>query len=228
MYIWVILATFLAMLASYTLAVRPDMRSITVEPVAEAALGKILVQHKAAKNYVRYHKTPYTAETNKVEYQVGVIDKAELEKEAPYGFILGDEYESQIFCMDATYSVAYAHDATNNPCDSYENRRMVITYGPIPTRWLSMSSGLKQPNHDMMNAMRSIVNVGEKFGYMAPVDAADVAVSEDNPSGSDMRLVDRDGVSTNFVPKAIVDDPNFRSVCDLGSDTGCLIYMNNI
>ena len=228
MYIWVILATFLAMLASYTLAVRPDMRSVTVEPVAEAVLGKIVVQHKSAKNYVKYHKPPFTSHPKKVAYQVGVIDKAELEKETPYGFILSDDYTSKIFCMNTAFSYAYPHDASNNPCDVVENKRMLITYGPSPSRWMSLSSGLQRPNLDLMNAMRSIVNVGEKLGYIIPADASEVSVSEDNPSGSDVKLIDRDGVRINFVPKAIVDDPDFKSVCDLIKNWGCLIYMNNI
>ena len=228
MYIWVILATFLAMLASYTLAVRPDMRSVTVEPVAEAVLGPIIVQHKAAKKYVKYRKFPYSVDRKKVEYMVGIVDKGKIEEEAPHGFILGDEYVSQIFCMDPTFSTAYAHNASSNPCDVIENRRMLITYGPIPSRWMSLSSGMPRPNLDLMNAMRSIVNVGERLGYIAPANAADISVSEDNPSGSDMRLVDRDGVRTNFVPKAIVNDPNFKAKCDLSKNWGCLVYMSNI
>ncbi|MBE6452027.1 MAG: hypothetical protein E7012_00860 [Alphaproteobacteria bacterium] len=228
MYIWVILATFLAMLASYSLAIRPDMRSITVEPVAEAVLGKIIVQHEAAKSYVKYKKFPYSADKKKVEYQVGVVSEDDLKKELPFGFIMNNDYVSQIFCMDPTFSEAYSHNPTNNPCDLITNRRLLITYGPIPPRWMSLSAEMQRPNLDLMNAMRSIVNVGEKFGYMALADAEGIANTEDNPSGSNVRLVDRDGVRVNFVPKAIVNDVTFKSKCDLSSNKICMIYVSNI
>ena len=53
MYIWVLLATFIAILYSFNLPTRSDMREIYVEPQAEAIVSKMLLQHRAAENYAR-------------------------------------------------------------------------------------------------------------------------------------------------------------------------------
>ena len=52
MYLWVILATFIVALASFNLSVRPDMRQLYVEPQAEAAVTRIMLQHQGAAKYV--------------------------------------------------------------------------------------------------------------------------------------------------------------------------------
>ena len=52
MYIWVVLATFLAMLASYTLSMRADIRKVAVEPMAEAEIAKLVSKHRAAGRYI--------------------------------------------------------------------------------------------------------------------------------------------------------------------------------
>ena len=44
MYIWVLLATFIAILYSFNLPTRSDMREIYVEPQAEAIVSKMLLQ----------------------------------------------------------------------------------------------------------------------------------------------------------------------------------------
>ena len=52
MYIWVILATFIAILYSFSLAPREDMRELYVAPRAEATISKLVIQHKAGMNWV--------------------------------------------------------------------------------------------------------------------------------------------------------------------------------
>ena len=59
MYIWVVLATFLAAIASYALAPRSDYREITVEPLAEAHIARIAKRHQFAKTYIRIRQ-PFT------------------------------------------------------------------------------------------------------------------------------------------------------------------------
>lgn len=221
MYIWVILATFLAMLASYSLSIRPDMRAITVEPLAGAVLGKMIVQHRAAVNYVKYHKYPYTTDKYKVEYLPGVIDDADLLKEMPYGYELSGDYISKIFCMNENMTESYAFSGgDNSPCDVRENRRMLVTFGPIPQRWRNLNSVDVRPNADFMNAMRSMVNAGEYLGYMAPADG-------ESSSGSGVRLIDRDGTYGVFLPEAVVKDIDFKDMCDLDQNV-CLVYMSSI
>lgn len=228
MYLWVILATFLAVLASYTLSVRPDMRAVTVEPVAEATLGKFLAQHKAALKYIKYQKPPYTSgfqsgDKKSVNFTAAVIDEDELQNEMAYGFYLSGEYTSQIFCMTPDMKSALA---VTDPCNDASARRMVVTYGPIPQRWLNTRANYDQPNSDFMAAMRKMVNGGEYCGYIAPV--RDIDGDGNNPSDSAVRLADRSGTAGIFVPQAIVDDADFKSVCDLADNKVCLVYMSSI
>ena len=51
---------------------------------------------------------------------------------------------------------------------------------------------------------------------------------ESNPSGSDVRIMDRNGSFGNFVPTAILSDPIFASMCDLSKGWVCMIYMSSI
>ena len=228
MYIWVILATFLAILASYTLSVRPDMRELSVARMAEAALGRLVVQHEAALNYVKYNKYPYSASRDKVDYAPGIISDGDLLVEMPYGHSLDGQYTSKIFCMNQDMTVAFGNAGAENPCDVTDNRKMVVTYGPIPTRWLSLSSAMERPNTDFLNALWNMVSSGEEFGYMLPALASDVHVSVENPSASNVQLATRPGAELVFVPKAVVEDADFKSVCDLEENFVCLVYMSGI
>ena len=230
MYIWVLLATFLAMLASYSLSVRPDMRDLTVVPAAEAELGKMLIQHKAARNYIKYHKAPYATSGSYVDFTPGVISETDLEAELPFGYMLSGDYVSQIFCTNADRSMALEDAGGGNPCDDVQNRRMLVTYGPIPTRWVNLSAGFQRPTSDYMNAMRNMANAGQAVGYMAPADiiAGNEEEEEDNTSGSNVRLMDKSGNFGLFVPTAILNDPTFASMCDLSKDWICMVYMSNI
>lgn len=228
MYIWVILATFLAILASYTLSVRPDMRELSVARIAEAALGRIIVQHDAAISYIKYCKYPYSGERNKVDYAPGIIDEENLLAELPYGYVLDENYTSQIFCMNEDLTVAYEMTGGVNPCDDKNGRRMVVTYGPIPSRWMSLSGAMERPNTDFLNAMWNMVSAGEQFGYMIPALASDVHVSQENPSASNVQIAARAGTEPVFVPKAVVEDPLFKSVCNLDENLGCMVYMSGI
>ena len=229
MYIWVILATFLAILASYSLSVRPDMRELSIARVAEASLGKMLVQHEAALNYVRYHKHPYTSSHNQVEYLPGVISDDDLLSEMPYGYVLDGLYVSQIFCMNEDMTVAYdGGGGTTNPCDDNDGRKMVVTYGPIPAKWMSLSSVMERPNADFLNALWNTAASRDDFGYMIPAPASDVQASLENPSASDVKLVSRSEENAVFVPKAVVQDENFKSICNLAENHICLVYMTGI
>ena len=228
MYIWVILATFLAILASYTLSVRPDMRELSVARVAEAALGRLVVQHEAALNYVKYHKYPYSTNGDHVDYAPGVVGDADLLAEMPYGYNLDGQYTSKIFCMDQNMTVAYEYSGADNPCDVTDNRKMVVTYGPIPTRWMSLSSEMERPNTDFLNALWNMVSSGENFGYMIPALASDVHTSSQNPSASDVQLATRAGAEKIFVPRAVLEDTDFKSVCNLEENFVCLVYMSGI
>ena len=52
MYVWVLLATFIAMLYAFNLSTREDMRSLYTVPQAESVVAKIVTQHRAARQYM--------------------------------------------------------------------------------------------------------------------------------------------------------------------------------
>lgn len=53
MYIWVLLATFITVLFSFNLSVRPDMKELYVDSQAATVASKLYVQHKAAEEYYK-------------------------------------------------------------------------------------------------------------------------------------------------------------------------------
>lgn len=227
MYIWVVLATFLAMLASYVLSPRSDIREVTVEPLAEAQLAKIITKHQAAQKYARYRKRPYTSSSDPelVEYKTGVLSVADVIPYLPHGYVHDANFESQIFCMNENMTVSYSKGGGFDPCSVVANTKMAVTYGAIPLRWLNQGTNLEEPTTDFMNAMRSIVEGGTEFGYTAPVMAGTSTVK--NISNSNVRIIDRDR-DDMYVPKAIVNDPNYKRVCDVSKGWICLVYITRI
>ena len=229
MYIWVILATFLAMLASYSLSVRPDMREVSVVPMAEAALGKIVSMHRAAKNYVKHHKRPFcgqdeSGENIKICYDgwntsSNIDISYALDGYKTYGVVLDDAYTSKIYCMTPSLDTI----TTSCDCEAEGCRRMVVTFGKIPSRWLNLDAETPRPTGDFTNAMRNMVNAGEQFGYMALASEEEIEDTENNPSGSEVRLMDRKGSGGMFIPKAVLDDHDFDEMC---GDMDCIVYMN--
>lgn len=232
MYIWVVLATFLAMLASYSLSIRSDMREVTIEPIAEAALGMFISQHEGAYQYVKYKKYPYTAGRKIVNYTPGVIAENDIINEMPKGYNLNGSYTSQIFCMNPAMTEAYSNQAA---CNDKKNQKMLITYGPVPFKWANLYDYRQLPNKDFMSAMRRIVNAGENLGYTAPAETDDISECQANPnpspentSCSSVKLMGRKGGMMVFIPEAVLNDGIFKSICDPSGQVSCLVYMTSI
>ena len=235
MYVWVILATFLAMLASYALSVRPDMRELTVAPMAEAALGELMVQHRALKNYVYYLRCPFVdgcdEDYRTVGFDAGVVDLTDLEEEAPLNYTLSGQYTSQIFCLAPGLNAHATTSDGGNPCNIDGGVRYMITYGSIPEKWVNLGTDLERPNLDLMNAMRNMTSSASMLGYTAPAEATEVADADLNPTASTVRLMSKDGSYgpfDNFVPKIITEDGNFMDKCNLAEGKVCLVYMGRL
>lgn len=226
MYVWVILATFLAMLASYTLAPRADMRRITVETLAEAELAKFTAQHHAAYTYVRLHKPPFSGDKKLNNYSPGVVADNTLRNYLPFGYVLSGLYTSQIFCMDDTMSNEIG-SGPQGPCNVPGSRKVMVTYGPIPERWVNLSTDPEEPNMDFMNAIRHTGNAGEIVGYTR-FDSSAVTDPIFNLSGSKVRVFDGRGIYDSFVPKAVLKNGTYKSVCDLDSNKVCLVSVAGI
>lgn len=220
MYIWVVLATFLAILASYTLSPREDVRKLTVEPLAEVYIAKMVTQHQAALSYVKYQKKPYTT-SNQNEFAPIALNKDHLQSYFPVGHSYTREFYSKIYCMDETAENAFPASAA---CREKKNKKAVVTFAPIPLRWLNTHVDPERPNVDFLNAMKNTVHGGIIFGYIAKTEDT---TSVKNISHSPVLLINRDN-EENYIYKAIADDSDFREMCNVDEGNICLVYQSDI
>ena len=171
MYLWVILATFLVALYSFNLSHRADIRSIEVEPLARAVLSKIIIKQQAADYYVRDHTPPKATIQNPdgssvladyVTYSPGVITQEELQSGSgasyfPYGYKDDSSITAEIYCLDK------ADPNLERPCSDENAVRYLVTYMPVPQKWLNIKTGL--PNNELTVAMKEMLNYNTGFGY---------------------------------------------------------------
>ncbi len=217
MYIWVILATFIAILYGFNLSVRPDMRQIYVEPQAEAAVSKLVLQHKAAEKFIQ------NKIDNKIGYNSGLIQSSQFEGYLPYGFDTDNlVYTTVMYCLDKTSNQL---SQPIGDCNTENSANYLMTYGCVPQRWKSIKGG--RPSNDLIHAMRTITGLGSNFGYTQKI-AAD---AEKNDLGTEL------GINTGnnqwlSVPQYIISqngalgDKSFASQCGLEGSCGyCMVYM---
>lgn len=224
MYIWVILATFIAILYGFNLSVRPDMRQIYVEPQAEAAVSKIVLQHQAAEKYVS------SLAAQNIAFTKGKIEVQTFEDFMTFGFTPSyDEdgqtpYVTAMYCLDKN-SPQYSQEVVQ--CDDPNAINFLITYGCVPQRWKSIQGG--RPSNDLINAMRTVMGRGSNFGYTQFIEAD----AEKNDFGTEM------GINTGnkqwlSIPQYIISqtgnlgDESFARLCGQnGTCEYCMAYMTS-
>ena len=256
MYIWVILAPFIAILYSFNLATRSDMREIYVEPQAEAIVSKILLQHRAAENYARDlgYTSYYPGEVdfnllcqkNYLPYGLEGCDPADVSK-----IQRRQEIHSRIYCLDKTSS-AYSNTVSGCPgspsCCSQSNAyNYVVTYACVPPKWRNIKTG--KPNNDLLNALKNTVGFGVNIGYADFEEKTFLRVYDESTNGSvqdkyTMRLVGREtewiGIPEYVVNDTDGGDESFNRMCveALKDDEGnivdpkvcsyCMVYITPI
>lgn len=229
MYLWMILATFMAILASFGLSYRADMREITISPKAETVVARIVQKQKAAIKYV-YDNSPPEKGMLRPAYVQGRIDDDDLTGYLPYGFNDDGKFISYIYCIDSR-SENTGFDTPSAGCGEDYTISYLITYGCVPERWRLLSTG--GPNMDLLTVMRKYMDYGNNFGY---------AEISDNPPADDlnttMRIVGKEGTGTQ-IPQYIIDanlgEDSFKVVCatkkewdpDVEEESCpyCLVYM---
>ena len=208
MYIWVVLATFLALLYSFNLSIRGDERRLAIEPLAEAEVSRFAIHHRMGQQYINVHSpknnsNPYGVDGEKITYDKGVLNyETTLKDYAPAGFQLKpydtstkDGYQTEIYCaVDDDWGKS-APD-----CTAEGVIRFLVTYGPIPERWLNRNSDT--PNNDFLNALQNIFEIDNTIGY---------ATEAQNSSRYKMHLV--------------VDTGGFSKICGCSSCRRCLVYF---
>ena len=106
MYIWMMLAAFIVMLAAFNLSPRSDLHSQQQTPLAEAAITKFLVQHDAAIRYAK--KTLALKHDNPSAYaglSEGAISGCNEENNGDLcGFLpVGFKYEENLYYSKVYY-----------------------------------------------------------------------------------------------------------------------------
>lgn len=174
MYIWVVLTTFLALIAAYVLPVRPDTQEVLTVPVAQARIMQMLVRQEAAKQYMKEQEYPYfsTESERKVNYATGELND-ELVAYLPHGFVDNDDdYVTALYCMNEGMSEITTGTEGCRKTDVLKRKRMLLTYGKIPEKWALMSNISEDgtdykimPSPDLMQAFRNHFGNRNMVGY---------------------------------------------------------------
>lgn len=237
MYLWVILTTFLAMIAAYYLPVRADTEEKLTVPVAQAQLIQMVAKQKAAMQYMVEHSYPYycapgfDCATNSnarriVNFTSGSIAAAfadgSMATYMPKGFINNPNYTTRLYCMKLNHSnntYSNSSDCNRNADDeTTTTERALVTYGPIPERWQTLvtegETTYVRPSPDLMNAMRQQFTKQEIAGY----------VYDD---GNNLIIVNFE-YTTFVVPSPMRTDGNgLKSCVDNPNNHGtCLVYLS--
>ena len=205
MYIWVVLATFLAMLYSFNLSVRGDERRLIVEPLAEAEISRFALHHRLGQEYVKYCSAPPANSPYALDYS-NLTSYAPVGFEVkPYDATANEGYKTEIYCLKGNWS---AQVGCNEPGAIW----FLVTFGPIPTRWLNRNSDT--PNNDFLNALQNIYGVDGTVGY---------AVKE---QGNKLQLRKRGGDAWDL-PSVLLTNANggFAQICGCDTCRRCLVYF---
>lgn len=246
MYIWVLLATFMAILYSYNLSPRADIRELEIEPVAKALISKLVIKQQAAGRYMRGNTPPFASSTDaegnvtkseNITYTSGILTQAELNPSEgvtflPYGFKDDGSVKTEIYCLRKD------NQAVAMDCSDDDAIRYLVAYTVIPQRWLNVKTGL--PNNDFNNAMKQIIGYDSSFGYPSckeyeedPITSMKVCkkfVIRGREGLTHTGLGD-DGVTVvenviNMeIPEYVAKHGGFASDCGTNSNHLCLIYI---
>ena len=181
MYLWVVLATFLAALAAYVLPLRGDMTSVVDTPVAQAMMMKMVVKHKAGLEYMKRNAWPYACpggavsqdqckNNSMVSYNSGVIADNALDPYMPFGFTNDANYIDEIRCLHVTVNNGVPNYQAASNCNAgtvdTPVLRALLTYGPIPERWLTVDGNVVKPSGDLLTAMHKHFGGNQMAGYV--------------------------------------------------------------
>lgn len=237
MYLWLIIATFIAALAAMGTSLRPDMKSLYVEPQAQNVITKIYTQHRAAMKFVQAR----IADDNGLPtFQPGTISADDLRGYLPYGFRADSgtsHFTTNVYCLDKNsqgHSAVPAECSTgpdpDNPiapavancCAATGRIAYLVTFGQVPSKWQDIRTG--KPSGVLLDAMKDTLGYINGFGYV-------VNKNRDNPEMGDNNKFDTLhtnygilGQGTHFyysIPTFIENDGGFRDC----RDNYCLIYI---
>ncbi|MBQ8677312.1 MAG: hypothetical protein IJ529_02445 [Alphaproteobacteria bacterium] len=252
MYLWLIIATFIAALAAMGTSLRTDMRELYVEPQAQNVVTKLYTQHRAALKYVIAKRN--TGENGAAAYEDGNLSPASLNGYLPYGFNAGGgmaQFTTKIYCLDRNSSnhanpppACYSMDPsdpsssikTGNCCSVPGSIVYVVTFGAIPGKWQNIRTG--KPNKELLGAMKDTLGYINGFGYVeskehvytGPTTVTEGGQTTNYPCGKYNILCTDYGIAGQgthpytALPQAVISDGDFASCLT----NYCLVYMSSM
>lgn len=221
MYIWVVLATFLAMIAAYVLPIRQDTQDILTVPVAQAKIMQLAAAQRAGLEYMKERGWPYfgNISTRPVDYVTGEITADDLEPYLPVGFIPNEDYVTALYCMNVEETIVKTGADSCQKDENGKTNRVLITYGAIPEPWRTYvkvgDDYVVRPSPDLMQGLRNHVGSKEKVGYT-------------QTEGSDVYIMTYENEKIQ-IPQPVVADAGIirYTISDCVADYGtCLAYMS--
>lgn len=238
MYLWLIIATFIAALVAMGTSLRPDMKTLYVEPQAQNVITKIYTQHRAAIKYVHAR---IVEQSGASKFEPGKINANQMRGYLPYGFKPESgqsRFTTKVFCLDrnspghsAVPSACGTGPDPDNPvppavsncCAAPGEITYLVTFGQVPSKWQDIKTG--KPSGALLGAMKDTLGYINGFGYV-------VSKTRDNPEMGENNKYDTLGTSYGIlgqgsryyysIPTYIEKDSDFKSCLN----NYCLIYMS--
>jgi len=245
MYLWMVLAAFLATLAAYILPLRHDMDKVLDNPIAEAMLMKMKVKHHTVEKMMEdyscegsqkenfhsgedncYNEAYYRATDNDDEFKDSSGTGIVINNYIPFGFNLSDSYHSRIKCFcytpgedgaDGSLEQIGCNDKQNCSAPEQYIKHGLLTYGLVPQHWLMQSPNGWTPSADLLAAFRKNFSSGIAVGTI--VKNEDNSYSIQNYSETESRLYP--------IPNALVGDWKDDADCDDDNNV-CFGYLTGI
>lgn len=162
MYVWMVLAVFMAAIFSFNIAPRDDMHQVTQIPAAEGVAAKMMTLHNSSM--VMLSKDP-SYSGGAVGYNAHTITSLELNNYLPIGYCFNagcatdiqTQFTAKIVCLDDTnFTTAVA-------CNAGNAANFLVTWGDVPRKWMLLQNG--KPQEILIQAMGSVSDNDENFGY---------------------------------------------------------------
>lgn len=223
-----VIAVFIVMLASFNLAPRADFKTQQQKPLAEAAITKFLVQHRAAVRCTTENLIKVTDKgdgddsaadavpTQKGENKISGCNSSKegnLCNYLPIGYKFNEnEFYSKLYCLNENvYSQGTGNTRTLTKVAGLEPARCrnidytvryVITFGRIPERWKNVSTN--KILGDFFTALHNQIPAGASCGIVEPKQTAENYYKEISKDSNNVDIIfDHNPLNSEYVIEGV-------------------------
>lgn len=232
MYMWLVLSTFLAILAGYSVPMRADAPEKFNVPVTSAHMVKMVINHRSALDYARKLKWPYYCEgvlagttvthcdkDKRIGFAKGRVTAENVAPYVPEGFSFNSDFLSDILCFNEDGTEA---DNCQNVIGAVK-MKILFTYGDLHEKWLSSNSlvagegatgkPVVTPSEDMIKAFRQHFGYDEFVGYVVE-------------NGSNRNIINYQGRNIFTIPPAMWSVMDGSGICNKKYNGSCIAYVS--